>query len=132
MNRLLSPSLGHPALRALVLLGVLRLGMTSAHPQQGPTTYDDTDPSIVYSQGHNGDGQNGWATASDPSDFGGGEHYTNAYSGSFVVHFSGTDFSWIGKMGPNFGIASVFMDGQFQGTVDAYNPNVVYQQVLWS
>jgi hypothetical protein len=132
MNRSMSPSLGRSLLRALVLLGVLPLGIASAHPQQGPTTYDDTDPSIVYSQGHNGDGQNGWATGSDPNDFGGGEHYSNGYSASFVVHFSGTNFSWIGKMGPNFGIASVFMDGQFQGTVDSYSPNVLSQQVLWS
>ncbi|HEV3027570.1 MAG TPA: hypothetical protein VG457_08365, partial [Planctomycetota bacterium] len=65
-------------------------------------------------------------------DFGGGEHYSNAFSGSFVVHFSGTDFQWIGKMGPNFGIASLFMDGQSVGTVDAYSPTVLYQQVLYS
>jgi hypothetical protein len=132
MDPFTSRTLGPKALRAFLILAVLPLGVANAHPQQPPTTYDDTDPSIVYSQGHNGDGQNGWLTASDPNDFAGGCHYSNGYSASFVVHFSGTDFSWIGRMGPNYGIASVFMDGQFQGTVDSYNPSVQYQQVLWS
>src|SRR5437762_14326470 len=87
----------------LFVLLVLPLGTASAHHRRA-TTYDDTNPAVVYSQGQNGDGVNGWGSGSDPSDFGGGEHYSNAYSGSFVVHFSGTDFQWIGKKGPNFGI----------------------------
>jgi hypothetical protein len=118
--------------RALVVLVVFPWGVAIARPQQAMTTVDDSDPSIVYSQGQNGNGVNGWNTGSDPNDFGGGEHYTNAFSGSFVVHFSGTDFQWIGKKGPNFGIANVFMDGQLVATVDSYDPNVLYQQVLYS
>jgi len=110
---------------------LLPLGTASAHHRRA-TTYDDTNPAIVYSQGQNGDGVNGWGTGSDAADFGGGEHYSNAYSGSFVVHFSGTDFQWIGKKGPNFGIASLFLDGQSVGTVDAYSPSVLHQQVLYS
>src|SRR5258708_14794518 len=123
-----------PALidRSIVVLLFVPLGVASAQRRQSPTTYDDSNPAIVYSQGNNGGGVNGWGTGSDPSDFGGGEHFSNAYSGSFVVHFSGTDFQWIGKKGPNFGIAGLFMDGQSVGTVDAYNPTVLHQQVLYS
>jgi hypothetical protein len=131
MDRSTNQALAPGLLRALLVLALLPLGAADAR-QQAMTTYDDDNPAIVYSQGHNGDGQNGWGSGSDPNDFGGGEHYTNAYSGSFVVHFIGTDFQWIGKMGPNFGIASVFMDGQSVGTVDTYNPTVLSQQVLYS
>jgi hypothetical protein len=118
-------------LRAVLILAVLLLGIANAR-QQAMTTYDDDDPAIVYSQGHDGDGQNGWATGPDSNDFGGGEHYTNAYTGSFVVHWTGTDFQWIGKRGPNLGIAYLFLDSQSVGTVDAYNPTPLYQQVLYS
>src|SRR5258708_11913039 len=107
------------------------MGVASAQGRQSATTYDDSNPAIVYSQGNNGGGVNGWGTGSDSGDFGGGEHFSHAYSGSFVVHFSGSDFQWIGKMGPNFGIASIFMDGLSVGTVDAYSPTVLYQQVLY-
>jgi hypothetical protein len=132
MDPVMNRTLSQAVLRAAIILVVLSLGVANAHHRQAVVTYDDSDPSIVYSQGQNGDGVNGWGTGSDPGDFGGGEHYSNAYSGSFVVHFSGTDFQWIGRMGPNFGIASVFMDGQSVGTVDAYNPTLLYQRVLYS
>src|SRR5579863_8854302 len=121
MNRSRDRVVAKAALGTVLLLIVLPLGTAEAHRRQAAATYDDTNPAIVYSQGQNGDGVNGWGVGSDPSDFGGGEHYTNAYSGSFVVHFSGTDFQWIGKKGPNFGIASLSLDGQSVGTVDAYS-----------
>ena len=38
----------------------------------------------------------------------------------------------IGKKGPNFGIAGLYMDGQSVGTVDAYSSTVLHQQVLYS
>ena len=88
-------------LAILLTFIVLPLGTANAHHRRA-TAYDDTNPAIVYSQGQNGDGVNGWGTGSDGSDFGGGEHYSNAYSGSFVVHFSGTDFQWIGKKRSRF------------------------------
>jgi hypothetical protein len=94
--------------------------------------YDDTSSAIVYSQGQNGDGLNGWDTSSDPADFGGGEHSSNAYSGSFVINFQGTDFEWMGEKGPDFGIANLYIDGQLVGTADSYNPTVLNQQVLYS
>jgi hypothetical protein len=111
---------------------VLPLGTAEARHRQAMTTYDDTNPAIVYSQGQNGDGVNGWHIGGNPSDFGGGEHYSAAYSGSFVVHFIGTDFQWIGKKGPNYGIATLFLDGQSVGTVDSYHPTELFQQVLYS
>ena len=115
----------------IFVLLVLPPGTASAHRRRA-TWYDDTNPAIVYSQGQNGDGLNGWSSGPDSRDFGGGEHYSNAYTGSFVVHWSGTDFQWIGKKGPNIGIASLFLDGQPVGTVDNYNPTDLFQQVLYS
>jgi len=131
MDRTNSRSLAMSARGAFLVFLLLPIVPASAHHRRA-ALYDDTNPAIVYSQGNNGGGVNGWGTGSDAGDFGGGEHFSNAYSGSFVVHFSGTDFQWIGKKGPNFGIASLFMDGQSVGTVDAYNPAVLHQQVLYS
>jgi hypothetical protein len=117
--------------RAMLLIFVLPWGQAIAR-RQSLTIYDDTNPAIVYSQGQNGDGVNGWGSGSSSNDYGGGEHYSDAYSGSFVVHFVGTDFQWIGKKGPNYGIASMYMDGHFVGTVDSYHPTEMFQQVLYS
>ena len=101
MNRCRIQGLAKPVLGAFLIFLVLPLGPASAHHRRA-ATYDDTNPAIVYSQGNNGGGVNGWGSGSDSADFGGGEHYSNAYSGSFVVHFSGTDFQWIGKKRPQF------------------------------
>lgn len=120
------------ALGVLIAFFVLPLGTAYAHHRQASATYDDTHPAIVFSQGQNGDGVNGWSTASDSNDFNATLHYSNAYSGSFVVHWIGTDFQWIGRKGPNYGIASLFLDGQSVGTVDSYSPTVLYRQVLYS
>jgi len=63
---------------ALLAFLVLPLGTVSAHHRRAATTYDDSNTAIVYSQGQNGDGVNGWHTGSDAADFGGGQHYSNA------------------------------------------------------
>ncbi len=91
--------------------------------------YDDTDGSIVYSLGPSG---SIWNQGGGPEDFDGDEHYTNVYASSFTVNFSGTDFTWVGKKGPNFGIASVYLDGQLVTTVDNYNATTLSQQALYS
>ena len=62
--------------RALFLIALLPL-TAGAHHRRA-STYDDTNAAIVYSQGQNGDGVNGWGTGSDSGDVGGGEHYSNA------------------------------------------------------
>jgi hypothetical protein len=98
-------------------------------------TINDTDPSVIYSTiGSGGTGPT-WFTASDPTDYMNDEHYSNfSFSPAFqvngadlVVNFTGTDVTWIGKIGPNFGIASYSVDGGPPATFDAYHASVVSQ-----
>lgn len=45
--------------------------------------------------------------------------------------FISTDVSWIGLKGPNQGMADVYIDGEFQATVDLYAPTLQWRQVLY-
>jgi hypothetical protein len=98
-------------------------------------TINDTDPSVIYSTiGSEGTGPT-WFTGSDPTDYMNDEHYSNfSFSPAFevngadlVVNFNGTGITWIGKKGPNLGIASYSVDGGPPVTFDAYNASVVSQ-----
>ncbi len=96
----------------------------------GQHEYNDTDSSIVFSRASNGPV---WTYGSgSPEDASGDEHFTNVYSSSFAINFRGTDFQWIGKKGPNFGIATVYVDGVSKGTIDNYNSSTLSQQVLFN
>ena len=63
------------------------------------------------------------------------EHYSDfsttpafqVYGAAAVVNFIGTGITWIGKMGPNFGIAYYSVDGNEPVAFDAYNPANVAQ-----
>jgi len=39
--------------------------------------------------------------------------------------FTGTAVKWVGKRGPDMGIARVYLDGAFQAQVDAYFPSTI-------
>ena len=45
--------------------------------------------------------------------------------------FTGTSVNWIGLRGPRSGIARVYLDGAFQGTIDTYAPTA-YQGVVYA
>jgi hypothetical protein len=112
-------------------------------PPSGGNKYDDGDPSIVYSLGqapqdsHGGasegiDGPTVWNEGGDSGDYAGTEHYANKWLSSFTVNFRGPDFQWIGRKGPNFGIATVSIDGKQVATVDNYSPTAKEQQVVYA
>jgi hypothetical protein len=110
----------------------------------GVTTIDDTDSSILYSLPDGATGAGGWASGSGISgDYDGTEHSSNYQSqspsglgGTFrgvsaSVNFNGTGITWIGKKGPNYGVATYAIDGGTPTTFNAYasteidqNPNV--------
>ena len=100
---------------------------------------NDTDPSILYSTvGDKGTGST-WisksAANSTSNDYMNDEHVSNfsvipafdVFGADLVVNFIGTGITWIGKIGPTFGIASYSVDGGKPVTFDAYNPRLVSQ-----
>jgi hypothetical protein len=107
-------------------------------PPAGSAKINDTDPSIIYSKG-NSSTQDWHYFQPSPEDYSQDEHSSNlvrsggAISGTgVVVNFTGTGITWIGKQGPQYGIASYSIDGGPPQTVDNYkstqidqNPDVI-------
>jgi hypothetical protein len=97
------------------------------------TRINDTDPSIIYSKGNKSTRDwNYFQPAKE--DYGQDEHSSNfVRSGGpvtgvgVVVNFNGTGVTWIGKKGPQYGIASYSIDGGTPQTVDNYNSTEVDQ-----
>jgi hypothetical protein len=100
---------------------------------------NDNHPSIVYSTpGDEGTGPTwyvGDTTNDNQHDYMNDEHFSNfttspvfqIYGAAMVVNFTGTAITWVGKMGPNFGIASYSIDGGPSQTFDAYYPSRLVQ-----
>jgi hypothetical protein len=102
-------------------------------------TINDADSSIVCSTvGDEGTGPTwfiGFIASSTPKDYMNDEHYSDFSTGpafdvngaDLVINFTGTDITWIGKIGPNFGVASYSVDGGEPVAFDAYNASLVSQ-----
>jgi hypothetical protein len=97
------------------------------------TTLNDTAASIVYNVGN---GVADWQyfsgnCISHQCD----EHSSNLVAGggsvfqgaSVAIPFTGTGITWIGKHGPNYGIASWSLDGGPETLLDNYNPTKIEQ-----
>lgn len=94
---------------------------------------DDTDTSIIYSRGNNTT-QDWDYFQSASEDYQKDEHSSNfvrsggAITGAgVVVNFSGTGITWIGKKGPQYGIASYSIDGGAPQSVDNYSATAMSQ-----
>ncbi len=75
---------------------------------------DDTDASITYA--------GNWSTAARNEYSGGSAHYTTS-AGSYAQYlFTGTGITWYGVAGHDHGKADVYIDGNFDQTVDCYTP----------
>lgn len=106
---------------------------TSADTNASATMINDTDPAIIYSKG-NKTTVNWQAFQAASQDYQQDEHSGNfvraggAISGiGAVVNFSGTGITWIGKKGPQYGIAAYSIDGGAPQSVDNYNSSEVAQ-----
>jgi hypothetical protein len=100
---------------------------------------NDTDSSIIYTTvGSQGTGPTwfiGSTASSTPKDFMNDEHYSNfsttpafdVHGAALVVNFTGTGIAWIGKIGPNFGIASYSVDGGVPMAFDGYTSTLFSQ-----
>ena len=106
---------------------------TSTPTPAGSTKINDTDQSIIYSQG-NRSTRDWYAFQGAQQDYLQDEHSSRsirsggAITGTgAVVNFNGTGITWIGKKGPQYGIASYSIDGGPPQTVDNYNPTQMDQ-----
>ena len=102
----------------------------------GSTRINDTDPSIIYSRGDSSTPDWNYFHPS-PEDYQQDEHSSNfVRSGGpvtgvgAVVTFSGSDITWLGKKGPQYGVASYSIDGGPAQTVDNYNSTEIDQKPL--
>ena len=99
-----------------------------------PTTkVNDADPSIIYSKG-NSSTQDWQYLHPSQEDYLQDEHSSRfVRSGGaipgvgVVVNFNGTGITWIGKKGPQYGMASYSIDGGPPQTVDNYNSTAINQ-----
>jgi hypothetical protein len=105
-------------------------------PPMSSNNINDNDPAIIYSKG-NGSTQNWHYFQSSKEDFQQDEHSNDfvrsggAIQGTGVVlNFNGTGITWIGKKGPQYGIASYSVDGGPPKTVDNYNSTEIGQNSL--
>ena len=106
-------------------------GSSTATPtsaaETGSNELNDNDPSIIFSRGNKT--TRDWDYIQGASeDYKQDEHSSSlvrsggAVTGAGVVlNFTGTGISWIGKKGPQYGIASYSIDGGAPKTVDNYN-----------
>jgi hypothetical protein len=99
----------------------------------GSTKINDSDPSIIYSRG-NSSTLDWHYFQSAPADYLQDEHSSSLVrSGGTVtgvgavVNFNGTGITWIGKKGPQYGIASYSIDGGTPQTTDNYNSTAINQ-----
>jgi hypothetical protein len=97
------------------------------------TKVNDTDPSILYSKG-NSSTQDWQYFHPSQEDYLQDEHSSHfvrsggAITGAgVVVNFNGTSITWIGKKGPEYGMASYSIDGGAPQTVDNYNSTKINQ-----
>jgi hypothetical protein len=106
---------------------------TSSGTAAGSTKIDDSDQSIIYSKG-NKSTQDWNSFQSAQEDYLQDEHSSDfirsggAVTGvGVVVNFSGTGITWIGKKGPQYGVASYTIDGGAPQTVDNYSSTKINQ-----
>src|SRR4030067_3046197 len=86
--------------------------------------YEQTHSSIVYT--------GTWTTTSDSRHSNGSMTYSRTAGATATLTFTGNKVTWLGLKGREFGIAGVYLDGQFQGNVDLYNNGYLFQQALFS
>jgi hypothetical protein len=104
---------------------------TSAAMKSGEI--NENDSSVIFSRGN--DTATDWNYFQNSSeDYNHDEHSSSLVRGGgaitgvgVVVNFSGTGITWIGKKGPQYGIASYSIDGGAPKTVDNYSASALSQ-----
>src|SRR5205823_12822498 len=92
-------------------------------PPPTVTRVEETDPSITYT----GD----WFPADPRAWSGGTAVYSTTAGNEATLAFTGTAVDWIGFLGPQTGMARVFLDGVLAAEVDTYSPTAQVQAVVF-
>jgi hypothetical protein len=111
--------------RKLLILTALGLVFFFTSRAQGSKFINDSDPGIVYHGSFFYDGGNSLNINNDV-------HYTNVLGDYIEYAFNGTGIRYIGEKVFNRGKSEVFIDGISQGIIDAYDPGILYQQILFT
>jgi len=76
--------------------------------------------------------QSTWTQTNDGGMSGGSYRHSTTAGAAINLTFTGTGVSWIGAIGPNYGMAKVTVDGTNETTVDLYNTALRYKQTIWN
>ncbi|GAA4154724.1 X2-like carbohydrate binding domain-containing protein [Leifsonia shinshuensis] len=113
-----------------VAVGDSSTGTVPTPPASGRiVAVNDSDPGITYTGGW---GQSGGRGLGDYQD---DVHYTEGDGSSFQYTFTGTGIDYVTELDQSQGAVDVYLDGQFQKTVDTGRPAGqprLAQQVVWS
>ena len=85
--------------------------------------YEETNANLAFT--------GSWSSAGNSGASASAWKYLNS-AGSVTVDFTGTAISWINVKSPNYGIASVSLDGGAAVDVDLYSATTSWQQKVWS
>jgi hypothetical protein len=114
------------ARNALVILFTsdpVTVTVSNASPPPTVRRVEETDPSITYTPD--------WFQA-DPRAWSGGTAMVSTTGGGQATFaFTGTAVDWIGLLGPQTGVARVFLDGVVVAEVDTYSPTEQVQAVVF-
>lgn len=73
-----------------------------------------------------------WNNFTNPNFSGGIVKYSNQKDATASILFSGSGVMWIASKDPRLGKADVYIDGNYETTVDLYSPTVIHQEVVYS
>jgi hypothetical protein len=88
------------------------------------TRYEQTNPLILFT--------GTWPTLSDPALSGGSLRYASASGARVNINFTGTNIVLIARSGPNYGRASISVDGGTSVLVDLYSAAIQNQRAVWN
>lgn len=73
-----------------------------------------------------------WHTVSNPYASGGSLAYSTASGASAKYMFTGYAVSWVAYRGPDRGSAAIYVDGQYQSTVNLYSPTYHARRIVYA
>ena len=72
-----------------------------------------------------------WTTGSDPLASGGSFTFADSSGSSVTARFSGIELDWLAKKGPDYGNATVTVDGGSPVTVNLYSAEALWAEMVW-